>query len=179
MTVYGIQVEVAVGTDDGEGALQRLAVAFERSGPAIADFGRFVFPRLSGVFEDAVSEQFDGRGSGPISGAWADLTPDYAKWKAGAYPGQPLLELTGALRAGLTSPGAPTAFRQWSSTDFTFGTSGVEYASFHQTGTGRMRARPVFDFGPSFEQALARETAAGVRDAVKSGSGGVLEAEGE
>lgn len=179
MTVYGIQVEVAVGTDSEEGALQRLSVAFERTGPAIADFGRYVFPRLSGVFEDAVSEQFDARGGGPAAGAWADLTPDYAKWKAGAYPGQPLLELTGALREGLTAPGSPFAFRQWSSSDFTFGTSGVQYASFHQVGTGKMKARPPFDFGPSFEQALTRETSAGVRDAVKSGSGGVLEAEGE
>lgn len=175
MTVYGLQVEVAVGTDNGEGALQRLAVAFERAGPAIADFGRNVFPRLSGVFEDAVTEQFDARGSGPTSGAWAELTPAYRAWKEGNYPGQPLLELTGALREGLTSPGAPTAFRSWTATEFTFGTSGVAYASFHQTGTGRMRARPVFDFGPNFEEAMTRAAAAGVREAIKDASQGVIE----
>ena len=175
MTVYGLQVEVAVGNDTGEGALQRLAVAFERSGPAIANLGKYVFPRLSPVFEEAVKEQFDARGEGPVAGSWADLTPDYAAWKATAYPGQPLLERTGALRAALTSSGSPVALRAWSDTDFTFGSNGVEYASFHQTGTGKMVARPVFDFGPSFEAEMTRATSDGVREAIKDASNGLIE----
>jgi len=175
MSVYGIQVEVAVGSDNGPDALVRLAAAFERAGPAIADFGQYVFPKLAAVFEDAVTEQFDGRGSGPVAGSWSALTPDYAAWKAGAYPGQPLLELTGALRAGLTSSASPSAFRQWDSTSFNFGTSGVEYATFHQMGTAKMSPRPVFDFGASFEDAMTRATAACVREAIKTASNGMIQ----
>ena len=179
MTVYGLQVEVAVGTDDGEGALQRLAVAFERAGDEVQDFGKWVFPKLAPVFEEAVSEQFDARGGGPTAGAWSDLTPDYAKWKAGHYPGQPLHELTGELRAALTNSSAPAAYREWSASEFSFGTIGLEYASFHQVGTERMKARPVFDFGPSFERGLQLATASGLREAIRAGSNGTLELEGE
>lgn len=179
MTVYGLQVEVSVGTDNGEGALQRLSVAFERAGAEVQDFGKWVFPKLSPVFEDALSEQFNARGGGPMSGAWSPLTPDYAAWKDGHAPGMPLLELTGELRAALTTSSAPSAYREWSASEFAFGTAGLEYASFHQTGTGRMAARPVFDFGPTFERGLQMAAASGLREAVKAASNGVLELEGE
>ena len=177
MTVYGLQVQVAVGTDDSEGALQRLSVAFERAGDEVQDFGRWVFPKLSPVFEDAIDEQFDARGAGPLSGAWSPLTPNYAAWKEANYPGMPLLELTGELRAALTTTGAPSAYREWSASEFSFGTAGLEYASFHQVGTGRMKARPPFDFGPTFERGLQTAAMSGLRAAVKAG--GVLELEGE
>lgn len=178
MTVYGLQVEVSVGTDSGEGALQRLSVAFERAGEYVADFGKYVFPRLTPVFEAAEEEQFDAEGSGPTSGAWAPLTPSYAEWKAKAYPGAPILEQRGTMRAALTSSASPVAYREWSASEFAFGTAGVEYASFHQRGTSRMKARPPFDFGPSFEDALTREAMAGLREAVKAASNGTLELEG-
>lgn len=179
MTVYGLQVEVSVGGDSGEGALQRFSVAFERAGAEIQDFGKHVFPKLSPVFEEAIAEQFDARGSGPMSGAWSPLTPDYAAWKEGNYPGMPLLELTGELRSALTTTSAPSAYREWSGSEFSFGTAGLEYASFHQTGTPRMAARPVFDFGPTFETGLQRAALEGLREAVKEGSGGALELEGD
>lgn len=176
MTVYGVQVEVAVGTDNGEGALQRLAVAFERSGPAIADFSKYVFPRLSSLFEARAAEQFDARGNGP-SGPWAELTPDYAAWKAGAYPGQPLLERTGNLREALTSSLHPAAMRAWSNDTFVFGST-LPYERFHQSGTSKMARRPVFDFGPDFERRMQMVTADGMRAAIKDASNGVLTLEG-
>lgn len=178
MTVYGLQVEVSVGNDSGEGALQRLSVAFERAGEYVADFGKYVFPRLTPVFEDAEVEQFDAEGSGPTSGAWAPLTPSYADWKNKVAPGMPILELTSKLRAALTQSASPVAYREWTASEFVFGTTGVEYASFHQRGTSRMKARPVFDFGPSFEDALTRAGLAGLREAVKDASNGTLELEG-
>lgn len=179
MTVYGLQVEVSVGTDSGEGALQRLSVAFERAGAEVENFGKWVFPKLTPVFEDAVSEQFDARGSGPMSGSWSPLSPVYSAWKEANYPGMPILELTGELRTALTTSGAPSAYREWSASEFAFGTAGLEYASFHQTGTARMPARPLFDFGPTFERGLQTAAMSGLREAVKSGSGGALELEGE
>lgn len=177
--IYGIQVEVAVGTDSGEGALSRLSVAFERGGAAVANFGKYVFPKLPAVFEEALREQFDARGTGPMSGSWSPLTPDYARWKAGHAPGAPLLELTGKLRAALTSSTSPAALRQWSDNEFNFGTAGVAYASFHQAGTSRMVARPEFDFGDTLERGLQRAGLEGLREAIKESSNGVLELEGE
>lgn len=179
MTVYGLQVEVSVGNDSGEGALQRLSVAFERAGAEVENFGKWVFPKLSPVFEEAIDEQFSGRGTGPLSGAWSPLTPDYAAWKEGHYPGMPLLELTGDLREALTTTASPLAYREWSAAEFSFGTAGLAYASFHQTGTARMPARPVFDFGPTLERGLQTAAMSGLREAVKAGSGGALELEGE
>lgn len=179
MSVYGLQVEVSVGNDNGPNALQRLVVAFERAGEAVGDFGRYVFPRLTPVFEAAEVEQFDAEGSGPTSGAWAELTPGYADWKEGAAPGMPILELRGTLRSALTESSSAVAYREWTASEFAFGTVGVEYASFHQTGTSKMKARPVFDFGPSFEEALTRAAMAGLRDAIKDASSGALALEGD
>lgn len=175
MSVLGLQMEWQVGPHSGPDALQRLTVAFERAGAEVADLGKHVFPRLAPVFEEAVKEQFDAEGTGPVSGDWADLSPSYAEWKAGAAPGSPLLVLSGKMRDALTTPTSPNSLRQWDSTNFTFGTAGVQYASFHQTGTGTMPARPPFDFGADFEREVTRVTAQGVREAVKEGSNGLLE----
>lgn len=178
MSVYGLQLEVSVGNDTGEGALQRLAVAFERGGEAIADFGKFVFPKLAPAMEQAELEQFDSQGTGPIAGAWASLEPEYAAWKEGVRPGMPTLQFDGLLRGALTSTAAPGAHREWSAANFVFGTAGVPYASFHQTGTSRMTARPPFDFGASFEQEMERVTMQGLREAIKESSRGQFELEG-
>lgn len=179
MSVLGLQMEWTVGSERGPDALQSLAVAFERAGAEVADLGTHVFPMLEPVFEAAVGAQFDAEGEGPVAGAWSPLTPSYAEWKAGKAPGMPLLQLTGAMRAALTSDSSPSAYRQWDSTSFSFGTQGIQYASFHQTGTGKMPARPPFDFGPEFEREVTRTAALGVRKAVREATNGLLEVEGE
>lgn len=184
MTVYGLQVEWAVGNDAGPNALGKLTVAFERAGAAVADFGKYVFPKLTPVFEAAEAAQFDAEGAG-LTGAWAALRPSYEEWKSYNFPGLPILQLKGELRAALTSSTSPLAYREWSASEFAFGTVGVEYASFHQTGTrGNTRgegmpARPPFDFGPSFEEALTRAAMRGLREAIGVGTGHALEFEGE
>lgn len=175
MSAYGLVIEVA--GDASEGALQRFAVAFERAGEAVADFGKYVFPKLEPVFEAAVAAQMDGEGVGP-AGPYAALSPGYAEWKDNNAPGLPILELTGRLKSALTNGSSPEAWRQWSATDFAFGTTGVEYASFHQTGTGRMPRRALFDFDTSFERALTGVAMEGLREAIKAGSDGQLELEG-
>lgn len=175
MTAYAFTVEVAVGGDSGEGALQRFAVAFERAGAAVKDWGRYVFPRLVPVLEGAVREQFDGRGVGP-SGAWAPLSETYAQWKARKAPGMPLMELSGSMREALTNSSSPMAWREWSADAFSFGTVGLRYTGYHQAGTRRMPARPLFDFGPRFEVQLAAAAQAGLREAIREASQGMLEA---
>jgi phage gpG-like protein len=167
VSAVAITVEYQVGTQSGEQQFERMAVAFERAGAEAADFGKHVFPKLVPVMEAGAKRQFDAEGAGPVAGPWAQLSAAYAAWKAGEYPGQPLLVATGALRDALTVDGGTHALRDYSSAQFNYGTQGLEYASFHQTGTSNMPARPPFDFGPDFERELARAAAAGVRDAVR------------
>ena len=167
MSVFGVTIEYRVGTESGPDVLQRFAVAFERAGSEVADLGKHVFPLLSPVFEAAEARQFDSQGSGPVAGSWAELSDAYADWKAQRYPGQPILEATGALRDGLTQASSPFGSREWTSSEFSFGTRGVEYASFHQSGTSRMPPRPPFDLDSQFEADLLRAVRQGVNAAIR------------
>lgn len=163
----GLTIEYRVANAEGEASVERLAVALERAGDNLADFGRYVFPRLVPVFETAVAAQFDARGRGPVAGAWQALSLKYAAWKAREFPGKGILERTGALREGLTQSSSPYALRDYSSTNFNFGTQNLPYSGYHQLGTARMYARPPFDFGPEVERQLVRAAADGLREAVK------------
>lgn len=167
MSVAGFEVTFRVRGADDELALQKMAVAFERAGDELADFSRFVFPQLPAAFESALGRQFVQQGGGPARGSWAQLTPAYEAWKSVHYPGAPILVRTGALQDALTHSGSPHAARDWSSSMFNFGTSGLPYASFHQTGTRRMKDRPPFDFGAEFERELARIGYQGARQAMQ------------
>ena len=167
MSAIAITVEYQVGQQSGEQTLERMAVAFERAGAECADFGKHIFPELIPVLEAGAKRQFDSEGSGPSAGAWPQLSEQYAAWKAGAYPGEPILVATGALRDALTVESSTHALRDYSSTQFNFGTQGLDYASFHQTGTASMPPRPPFDFGPETERELVRAAMAGVRAAVR------------
>lgn len=167
MTAVAITVEYQVGQQSGEQTLERMAVAFERAGAECADFGKHIFPELVPVMEAGAKRQFDTEGSGPNAGAWPQLSEAYAAWKEGRYPGQPILVATGALRDALTVDGSTHALRDYSSSQFNYGTQGLEYASFHQTGTASMPPRLPFDFGPEFERELLRAAMTGVRAAIK------------
>lgn len=168
MSVFGIKVEYGIGDGDGPASVQRFEVALERFGDNISDFGKFVFPRVLRLFERTVDGQFQARGNGPVSGPWAPLSENYAKWKAIHFPGKPLLERTGALRSGLTSGGSSTALRGIGTTALEYGTQGVPYASFHQTGSPNLPARPPFDFGSDFEDNLRGELQLGVVEAARA-----------
>lgn len=167
MSVIGLTVEYRIGSETGPDTLQRLGVAFERAGAELADLGKHVFPLLSPIFEAAEQRQFDARGAGPASGAWSELSEMYADWKAHHYPGQPILVATGALRDGLTQASSPFGSREWTSSQFVFGTRGVDYASFHQSGTSRMPTRPPFDLDGQFEEDLQRVARVGVNAAIR------------
>jgi phage gpG-like protein len=167
VTAVAITLEYQVGNASGEQQFERLAVAFERAGAETANFGKHIFPELVPVLEAGVKAQFDAEGAGPVAGAWAQLSASYAAWKEDAFPGQPLLVATGALRDALTVEGSPHALRDYSDVQFNYGTQGLDYASFHQTGTARMPPRPPFDFGPDFDRQLQRAAALGVRNAVR------------
>lgn len=178
MSAIVVTVEYQVGGGPSEPTLARLTTALERAGAELADVGKHILPKLLPVLEVETGKQFDAQGAGPIAGSWAPLSVSYAKWKQAHFPGQPTLVRTGALRAALTGPGAG-ARRDVSGDTLSFGTVGIPYASFHQTGTGRMPARPEFDYGPDFEASMQAAVAAGVREAVRAGSDGLLDFEGD
>jgi phage gpG-like protein len=165
--IGGISVQWATTGEDGAEALNRMGVAFERAGDELANFGQYIFPRMTPVFEDEMRSQFDAEGQG-ASGSWAPLSEQYAAWKEDHYPGQPILQREGTLHEALTSSGSPFARRVVSGDEFDFGTIGVEYASVHQLGSGRMPARPLFDMGTDFERILLREGEAAAREAMEA-----------
>ena len=177
MSAIVLGVEWQVG-DVAAPTLGGFTTALERAGAELADVAKHILPKLLPVLEVETGKQFDAEGAGPIAGSWAPLSVSYAKWKEAHYPGKPLLVRTGALKAALTGPGAG-ARRDISGDSLTFGTTGIPYASFHQTGTGKMPARPEFDFGPDFDAAMQAATEAGVREAVRAGSDGLLDFEGD
>lgn len=177
MTAIAFSMEWEVGGSVDPG-LRRLRAAFERSGAEVANLGKYVYPRVTTALEEATSKQFGDEGSGS-TGSWAALSPEYAAWKEKYFPGEPILQRTRALVAGLTDSSSSTARRDISSDAMIFGTSGVSYASFHQTGTKKMPARPPLDMGEDFEASLQAAVMAGVREAVRAGSDGLLDFEGD
>lgn len=165
--IGGISIEYRVGNvPSGDDTLERMTLAFERAGSELQDFGTHVFPKMVPVFEEELGEQFAAEGRGPNAGSWAALSPAYEAWKGEHYPGKGILERTGAMRDALTSSSASHALRDFSSTEFNFGTAGLEYPSFHQSGTSRMVDRPPFDFTASFEHELQRAGLEGAREAI-------------
>lgn len=166
MSVSGLSVEILVNGREAGPELRRITVAFERAGDEIADFGKHVFSKLGPVFEAEEARQFDAEGGGP-SGGWAALSPAYAAWKEKRYPGKPILEASGALRAALTQSSSPFAERSYSGDTFEFGTHGVPYATAHQFGTAALVARPPIDLSSDFERDLQDVTLEAVRESVK------------
>jgi len=177
LSAIALQVEYQVGGGSSEPTLARLTTALERAGAEVANIGKHVLPRLLPLLETETAKQFDAEGAGPQSGAWAPLSVSYAAWKAAHYPGAPKLVATGTLRAALTGPSA-NALRSVGGDTLSFGTRGVPYASLHQTGTGKMPQRPPFDFGADFDAGLKAAAMAGVREAVREASSGLLDFEG-
>lgn len=167
MSVFGIEIELRVGGSAFGMAVQEYSLAMERMGDEISDFGKYVFPRVGKLFEDQVRDQFNARGKGPVAGGWPALSGDYAKWKAVRFPGMPILEATGRMRDALTRDGG-NALREYGTTSMAWGTLGIPYASYHQTGTPFMPARPPVDFGSDFEPKLEKAMQLGVVDAARA-----------
>ncbi|HEY1086486.1 MAG TPA: hypothetical protein VGE37_02285, partial [Archangium sp.] len=175
-------VEYAIGNGTPEPTLTRLVTALERAGAEVADVGKHILPKVMKVLEDSAGAQFDAEGAGPQAGSWAALSPKYASWKERFFPGRKLLVRTGVLADALAASDTEAvsqARRDISGNTLTYGTQGVEYASFHQTGTGRMPARPPFDFGAETEEGLKQAAAEGVREAIKEAWAGLLDFEGD
>lgn len=114
--------------------------AFNRVDEYISDF-RSIWPTVAAEFYLIEGEQFKSEGAKGASGKWAPLSPAYKKYKAVAFPGQPILRATTSLYDSLTSPDAPDSIYRLEEQEMTIGTQ-REGATAHQRGTGRMPARP-------------------------------------
>lgn len=172
MSVVGFELQWLVNgreASDGGAVLERIGVAFERSGDEVKDFEKYLWPKVTAALETDVRRQFAEQGGGPARGSWVELSPDYAAWKAKNYPGQPILQRTGAMYRALTDGNDPHALRASAGSDtFEFGTRGLEYPSFHQLGTIRMVDRPPFDFGSDFQRDLQQAGMDAVREALRA-----------
>ncbi len=116
------------GDEDAERRLGQLAVL-------LRDLRSF-WPKVVPLFVGWMREQFGSEGA--WGGApWAPLSPGYALWKAGRYPGRGILYATGQLRRAASSPQ-----RTATADSLTLRIVDAK-AGWHQDGTTKMPARPI------------------------------------
>lgn len=130
-----------IATIDGTQVLNR---AFNRVEEYISDF-RSIWPSAAGEIYAINAEQFESEGAAGASGRWAALSPAYAKFKAIAFPGQPILQAEGNLIASLTDPEAPDAIYRPLPDELIIGSRDPK-ARAHHRGLGHLPARPIFSF---------------------------------
>lgn len=123
-------------TIEGETQIDRTLARFaDNVGDASA-----LWDKLADRFARVERRQFDSEGAYG-SGGWPALSPKYAAWKARHYPGKPILEREGDLRASLTE--RPFGIEVIEPGFMVLG-SGIDYGRFHQAGAGRLpQRRPV------------------------------------
>lgn len=141
---------------DGIEVLNR---AFNRVEQVISDF-RPLWPSVAGEIYAINQEQFDTQGGAGASGRWAALSAAYARYKAVAFPGQPILQAEGHMVTSLTDPEAPDAVYRPGKDELVIGTRDPK-ARAHQLGLGRLPARPIFSFSEPqkrrIQKAIQRE----------------------
>jgi len=129
------------GIDD---AAERLGVLAER----MRDLRALFEGTLEQTFYNAERELFasEGRVGGP---GWRPLNPEYAAWKARNFPGQPILQRTGALYSSLTTRGAPGQYRQITDRTMELGSS-LPHSDYVD------HTRPIISQAPVTDTAWAR-----------------------
>lgn len=97
-----------------------------------------------------VTELWDNfKTQGRSVGGWAKLSPGYAAWKRQHYPGRPILVLTGRMRKAATTKEDAYFRKDHTSTEITLGLK-MQKGAWHQKGTKRMPARPLFEMNKDF-----------------------------
>lgn len=126
------------------GGVEVLNRAFNRVDRGIDDFRNFA-PGIAREFYAIEEQQFRSEGAAGASGKWAPLSLSYARFKARAFPGAPILQRERSLYESLTSPDAPDSVFRVSQSEIVIGTKSP-YARAHQSGGGRLPARPPISF---------------------------------
>ncbi|PYV09102.1 MAG: hypothetical protein DMG23_11815 [Acidobacteria bacterium] len=119
-----------------------IAFRMERFGVQLTGW-RAAWPSVTRRLAVMLAGQFELEGGRGSRGGWPPLSPRYARRKQKRYPGRPVLQAGGRLRGSLVGKSADTV-EALEPGRMKFGTS-VPYAIFHQTGTRKMPARPIFD----------------------------------
>lgn len=101
----------------------------------VPDDFRPAFEKMAEDFWKSEQERFDSAGPG-----WKPLSPKYALWKAKHFPGAPIMQRTGSLKASLTGQAEDTIFDVYP-THMELGTQS-DHAMFHQTGSIRVANHP-------------------------------------
>lgn len=124
---------------------------------------RPLWPEVIREFYAIEFEQFETEGAAGASGKWAALSDVYARYKAKAYPDQPILRAENDLFASLTDPEAPDAVLRPEREQLVIGTK-VPYASVHQKGSAkrRMPARPPISFSEAQKRRLQKSIQSGL-----------------
>jgi phage gpG-like protein len=120
-----------------------------RFADGVADY-RPIWPVIADDFYAQVKDQFKSEGT-EGGDKWQELKPVYAKYKEAHWPGKPILQRTGDLMASLTTQSDPNAVYIEARKTLTLG-SRVSYAKYHQTGTGKMAARPEIQLTELFKR---------------------------
>lgn len=150
------------GSIDGVETFDR---AFNRI-DSLSDF-RSLWPPVIEEFYRIETEQFESEGAAGGQ-RWAPLSDPYAARKAQVFPGQPILQAEGDLRASLTDPEAADAIFLPREDELILGTRNPT-AIFHQRGTSRMPRRPPINFSEAQKRRIQKALQAGlvqfIRDA--------------
>ena len=115
----------------------------------IKDFGdmRQSASAVFAWFHKSARDLFSSGGSSGKHGTWPALSPEYAKWKAKNYPGQPLMVRKGSLRDALTSKTSDSILflsRGSNSWRFHMGVDlEPDYPTFHQKGVHGKTRRSI------------------------------------
>ena len=118
-------------------------------------------------FLDEVGESFASRGRSTGT-AWAPLSPAYAAGKNSAYPGRPLLVLTGRMKESFSASSRDLIYnrKQKNYKMLTLGTR-VPYAGYHQSGTSKMPRRPLFVVKQQIANRWGKYLSADLQNAMK------------
>lgn len=128
----------------------QLLRTLSRFGEGVQDYTP-VFHSIVERLQQGAQEQFDTQGQG----AWAPLSPKYAKWKAQNYPGKPILQRTGDLLMSLTSE-TGHSINVVHPLEMRWGTD-LLYARFHQLGTRRMPQRRIIELSEEQRRDVMKE----------------------
>ena len=131
--------------------LGNLVFAANRTKRSLDDLSE-LFEVYEQLFRAGMKEQFTRQGAWGNTGGWADLSEQYAKWKAKHFPGRPIGFLRGHLRQAMTGGSGYTA--EIAKTEASFGMGGgpaLAYGKYF-SGGGRGPARPVITFPASFKR---------------------------
>lgn len=136
---------------------EKLKVALTKMADAIEDLTPY-WNDVQQEFYKIEKQAFASEGKTGASGHWKQLSMPYADIKARNYGDLPILELTGALKASLTSETATGAITKKEKDSLTLGSS-ISYAHWHQTGTpkGQMPARPPISLTENQHAQLLRK----------------------